>query len=429
MNFQPLRALALATVTLTAVHVAPAPAEAQGRGWTRLFDGKTLSGWKLVGGSGRGYVVENGLLVCPADGGGKLLTENQYSDFVFRCQFKIRAGGNNGVAIRAPLEGDAAYTGMEVQILDDDAPKHAGLQPWQYGGSVYKVFAAKRGLAKPVGEWNQYEISAVGPKIQVKLNGKVVSQGSVLDVTDPQTLMEHPGLRRDRGHIGFLGHGEHVEFREIYVRDLSKQQRDNVPPQGFKAMFNGRDLTGWKGVPDAPLDNPAKRAAAAPAELAAAQAKANEKAQAHWKVMDGVLCYDGKGFSLSSDRDYGDFEMLVDWKLEPKGDSGIYLRGAPQVNIWDNPLGSGALYNNQKNPNGVLKAADKPAGEWNRFRILMVGEKVTVHLNDELVVNNVTLENYWERNKPIYPTGPIELQHHGDPICFKNVFIRELPRK
>jgi hypothetical protein len=128
-------------------------------------------------------------------------------------------------------------------------------------------------------------------------------------------------------------------------------------------------------------------------------------------------------------KDYGDFELLVDWKILPKGDSGIYLRGTPQVQIWDpalNNLGSGGLYNNQKHPSKPTKTADKPIGEWNTFRIRMVGEEVDVYLNDELVVDNVVLENFWERDKPIYPTGQIELQHHGNTLYFKNIYLREL---
>ena len=149
----------------------------------------------------------------------------------------------------------------------------------------------------------------------------------------------------------------------------------------------------------------------------------------HWKVEDGALVFDGGGDSLCTDRDYADFEMLVDWKILEKGDSGIYLRGSPQVQIWDTaqwPEGSGGLYNNKKNPSKPSQCADNPIKEWNTFRIKMVGEKVTVYLNDKLVVDNVTMENYWERDKPIYPTGQIELQNHGNTLWFKNVFIKEL---
>jgi hypothetical protein len=165
-----------------------------------------------------------------------------------------------------------------------------------------------------------------------------------------------------------------------------------------------------------------------PEQLEKAQQAADENMRAHWKVVDGVLVFDGKGQSLCTAKDYGDFEMYVDWKIEKGGDSGIYLRGSPQVQIWDNAKGSGGLYNNQKNPKDPLVVADNPAGEWSRFYIKMVGEKVTVRLNDKLVVDNVTLENYWERDKPIYPMGQIELQSHGSTLYFRNIYIKELPR-
>jgi hypothetical protein len=168
-----------------------------------------------------------------------------------------------------------------------------------------------------------------------------------------------------------------------------------------------------------------------PQQLADAQKKADEQMRAHWKVEDGALVFDGKGDSLCTAKDYGDFELLVDWKILPRGDSGIYLRGSPQVQIWDlnaNPIGSGGLYNNQKHPSKPTRCADKPIGQWNTFRIKMVGERVTVWLNGELVVDNVVLENYWERDKPIYPTGQIELQNHGNTLYFKNVYLREIAR-
>ncbi|HVU88222.1 MAG TPA: DUF1080 domain-containing protein [Pirellulales bacterium] len=210
------------------------------------------------------------------------------------------------------------------------------------------------------------------------------------------------------------------------------QAADNQPPAGFTALFNGRDLTGWKGLPKGDLEKPANRAKATPDALAAAQKQADEEMRAHWIVEDGVLKFDGKGRSLCTAKDYGDFELLVDWKILPDGDSGIYLRGSPQVQIWDPAsktaagVGSGGLFNNQKNPSKPSKVADKPIGQWNTFRIKMVGDKVSVWLNDELVVDNVVLENYWERDKPIYPTGQIELQNHGNDLYFKNIYIREL---
>ena len=287
------------------------------------------------------------------------------------------------------------------------------------------VAPARRGALKPAGEWNREEITALGRRITIKLNGKTILNVDLNAVTDPKTLAEHPGILRERGHLGFLGHGSRVEFRNLAIKDLSKPERDNTPPPGFTALFNGRDLTGWKGL----VADPPARAKMTPAALAAAQEKANRQMRDHWKVVDGALEYDGKGNSLATARDYRDFEMLVDWKIHPGGDSGIYLRGSPQVQIWDRPEGSGGLYNNQKNPSNPTKKADLPPGQWNRFRILMVGDKVTVFLNGELVTHNVTMENYWERNKPIYPAGQIELQHHGDNLAFKNIYVREIPAR
>lgn len=197
-------------------------------------------------------------------------------------------------------------------------------------------------------------------------------------------------------------------------------------PEGFVPLFNGKDLTGWKGL----AGTPETRAKMSAEQLAPEQAKADESMRAHWKVEDGVIVFDGGGESLCTAKDYADFEMFVDWKILPEGDSGIYLRGSPQVQIWDtaqNPVGSGGLFNNKKNPSQPIKCADKPVGEWNTFRIKMVGERVTVWLNDQLVVENTVMENYWDYSKPIYPSGQIELQNHGNTLYFRNIYIKELP--
>jgi hypothetical protein len=222
----------------------------------------------------------------------------------------------------------------------------------------------------------------------------------------------------------------HVVLNGLAAAGVGEASKpDNTPPEGFMALFNGKDLAGWKGL----VGNPPVRAAMTPEKLAEEQQAADEKAHAHWSVQDGVLVYDGKGDSLCTAKDYGDFELYVDWKIGPMGDSGIYLRGSPQVQIWDPSLqvaggvGSGGLYNNQENPSKPTECADKPIGEWNTFHIKMVGDKVWVTLNGKLVVDNVTMENYWERDKPIYSTGQIELQHHGNTIYFKNIYIKELP--
>ena len=405
-------------------------------GFTSLFDGQTLNGWKLVGKHGDGYGVKDGVIYCAKGGGGNLFTEREYTNFILRFEFKLEPGSNNGLGIRAPYEGDAAYTGMEIQILEDSAEQYKNLRPEQYHGSVYDIAAAKRGALKKTGEWNEEEVSAYGRTIRVKLNGQVIVSTNLNSVTDLEKLRKHPGLLRESGHIGFLGHNDYVEFRNIRVREYPSSSRDNTPPQGFTRLFNGKDLTNWKGLLPAPNDNPLKRAKLPAEELQVAQERANADMLTHWKAEKGEIVFDGKGASLATAKDYTDFELYVDWKILPEGDSGIYLRGCPQVQIWDpgnlkpNPKkeGSGGLYNNKKNPSGPLKLADKPIGEWNRFRIVMMGDKVHIFLNGEMVVNDTTLENYWDYAQPIPASGQIELQNHGNTLWFKNIYIRELTK-
>jgi len=202
-------------------------------------------------------------------------------------------------------------------------------------------------------------------------------------------------------------------------------EKQNVAPPGFVALFNGKDLTGWKGF----VNDPPKRAKMSSEKLAEAQEKANNQMRKHWNVQDGVIIFDGKGKNLCTAKKYADFELYVDWKIHEKGDSGIYLRSSPQVQIWDpnlSDIGSGGLYNNQKNPSKPLVTADNPIGHWNTFYIKMVGDRVTVKLNGQLVVDDVVLENYWDRDQPMYPSEMIELQNHGNRLYFRNIFVKEL---
>lgn len=218
-----------------------------------------------------------------------------------------------------------------------------------------------------------------------------------------------------------------------YNKDLINKYLTDMPAgESFKSMFNGKDLSGWHGL----VENPVARAKMKPAELAKKQIEADKKVTGNWSVKDGCIWFNGSGDNLCSIKEYSDFEMLVDWKITKKGDSGIYLRGSPQVQIWDTSrtevgaqVGSGGLYNNQTNTSKPLRVADNPVGEWNSFRIVMIGEKVSVWLNGELVVDNVTLENYWDREIPIFPSGPIELQAHGTDLAFRDIYIREINEK
>ncbi len=202
--------------------------------------------------------------------------------------------------------------------------------------------------------------------------------------------------------------------------------------KGYEPIFNGKDLAGWKGL----VENPIARGKMKKEVLAAKQKASDAKVGQSWTVRDGAIWFSGTGDNLCTTRTYGDFEMFVDWKISKNGDSGIYLRGTPQIQIWDNAridvgaqVGSGGLYNNQKEMSKPLVVADNPVGEWNTFRITMIGERVTVYLNGILVVDNVKMENYWDRNIPIFSEEAIELQAHGTELGFRNIYVKELSHK
>ena len=190
-------------------------------GFTQIFDGKSLNGWKLIGKTGQGYLVEDGKLVCPPKGGGNLFHEKEYSDFVLRFEFKLEDGSNNGLAIRAPMqESSLAYEGMELQIIDNTSERYKDIQPWQKHGSLYHVFPAKTGYLKPRGEWNQEEVTVKGRTVKVVLNGHTILDVNMDKVKDPEIVAKHPGLKRKSGHIGFLGHNEPIAFQNIRIKEL-----------------------------------------------------------------------------------------------------------------------------------------------------------------------------------------------------------------
>ena len=201
---------------------------------------------------------------------------------------------------------------------------------------------------------------------------------------------------------------------------------------GFVSLFNGKDLTGWKGL----VGNPIMRAKMSDTALQTAQAKADLKMKEDWVVKDGLLNYTGnlRGENLATVKQYGDIEMFIDWRIQEKGDAGIYLRGTPQVQIWDTSrrevgaqVGSGGLYNNQKNVSKPLVVADNKVGEWNTFHIIMKADKVTVYLNGILVTDHIALENFWNRTLPLFVKEQIELQAHGTFVSYRNIYLRELP--
>jgi hypothetical protein len=226
-----------------------------------------------------------------------------------------------------------------------------------------------------------------------------------------------------------LIHGED----SIYLVPAIKAHVKKMPyDYGFVSLFNGKDLSGWKGL----VANPIARSKMSDSALVAAQIKADKKMNEDWVVQEGLLNFTGNlhGENLATIKQYGDIEMYVDWRIQEKGDAGIYLRGTPQVQIWDTSrrevgaqVGSGGLYNNQKNVSKPLVVADNKVGEWNTFHIIMKGDKVTVYLNGILVTDNIGLENYWDRNLPLFVKEQIELQAHGTFVSYRNIYLRELP--
>ena len=221
----------------------------------------------------------------------------------------------------------------------------------------------------------------------------------------------------------------------LFAQLAGLQAAEPNPPAGFRAIFNGKDLTGWHGL------NPHSVV-----KLTGEKKNENLKQQRadfpkHWSVENGELVNDGHGPYATSDEEFGDIEMLIEYKTVPKADSGIYLRGTPQVQIWDchqvfdpkNPnrkphLGSGGLFNNTPGSPGrdPLVLADQPFGEWNQFRIRQIGDRTWVWLNDKLVVDGSVMENHWDRSKPLPSKGPIMLQTHGGEIRWRNIFVRDI---
>lgn len=457
---------------------APYP-ETVEEGFVSLFNGKDLTGWE---GATAMYGVdpkEPGVLQCfpgrklPKGQRGDLVTAKEYGNFILRFEFKMPPNGNNGLGLRITKpNADAAYEAMcEVQLLDDggswyydEKAKKDKLAPYQFTGSAYGILPCRRdnvgkmvaGKAKDcapggsylrkAGQWNFMEVKAIGTQLEVYLNGHLVTKGDMAAFKgdgDTPDHRPHPGLHNTRGKLGWLGHGHNVKWRNIRIKELPDDAAMGAAcppaaaPEGFAPCFAGNpaDLAAnWKGVTtEGGFDNPIVRQRATPEKRAEMQRKADALVPPHWHVRNGALFFDGLkgGYSLATKKDYEDFELWADWRiLTERGDSGLYLRGAPQVQIWDAHnqwhIGSGGLYNNQKNPSKATAIADRQVGDWNRFYVKMVGDKVTVRLNGQTVVDNVTLENYWDRRQPIFPVGQIELQCHGDPVEWRNIFIREL---
>ena len=410
-----------------------------------LFNQRDLTGWVNVNCASNTFSVRDGMIVCTGKPTGVTRTERMYENFILDLEWKhLHPGGNAGLfvysdAITAP--GVPFTRSIEVQIIDGNHPE--GL--WTGHGDVFAIHGAtfvperphpkgwmrclpSERRAKPAGEWNQYRIESRDGRLTLAVNGKIVSGGS-------QCIPR-------KGYLCLESEGSEVHFRNIRIRELPA----STPPasevaeaeQGFKPLYTGVDLSGWKIAPGG---------------------------DGHWQARDWILEYDGKSEAqekhLWTGKEYGDFELIVDWRFTRKpelkkvplirpngdyetnddgtrkmvevpdaGDSGILLRGfaKAQVNIFCWPVGSGEVwgYREDQSMSREVRAAatpklnaDNPPGEWNRFRIAMKGDRLTVALNGKPVIDNAPL--------PGVPAwGPIGLQHHGDPIQFANIYVREL---
>jgi hypothetical protein len=409
-----------------------------------LFNGKDLSGWVNVNCAPSTFTVRDGLIVCTGIPTGVMRTDKQYENFILELEWRhLKEGGNSGLfvwsdAITAP--GVPFTRAIEVQILDG-----RNSETYTSHGDVFAIHGAKltpdrphpRGAmrclpsefrCKPAGEWNHYRVVCNDGVIKLSVNGKEVSGGSACT---PR-----------KGYICLESEGSECHFRNIRIKELPstnpKPEDIATLDEGFQSLYSGLDLSGWRNDPGH---------------------------AGHWQPRDWRLDYDGKSEAqdknLWSEKEYGDFVLICDWRWTGKpvktprpvillngdydldddgnqkmvevmdaGDSGIYLRGSSksQVNMWCWPIGSGEVYGYRTDRNmppevraGVTPkvVADNPIGRWNRFIITMKGDRLTVNLNGQTVIENAQLPGIAER-------GPIALQHHGDPIQFANIYIKEL---
>jgi len=409
-----------------------------------LFNGKNLDGWVNVNCAPETWTVRDAMIVCTGIPTGVLRTKRQYENYILELEWRhMKKGGNAGLfihsdALTAP--GQPFTRSIEVQILDGrntrDYTSHgdmfaihgAAMEPDKPHPSGWMRSLPSERRCKPAGQWNHYRVQSRDGDITLAVNGKVVTRGSK---SKPR-----------KGYICLESEGSEVHFRSIRICELPGS---NPPPdmvaekeKGFRSLYNGLDLRGWKQP---------------------------EGHQGHWQAKNWVLDYDGKSEAqdknLWTQEEFGNFALIVDWRLPAKpetgqvpvilpdgsqavdsdgkaltasvpvaGDSGIYLRGSSksQINIWSWPIGSGEIwgYRTDENmPPDVRRAAtpiikaDNPVNRWNRFEITAIGDRVTVILNGKTVIREARLPGMPER-------GPIALQHHGDPVQFANIYIREL---
>lgn len=413
--------------------------------WVELFNGTDFANFGAAGKTEhQGYLVKDGIIEsspqCRI-----LMTEKQYADYILEFEFQLTPGANNGLGIHYPGTGNPAYSGMELQILDNTAKKYENLQDYQFHGSLYTLQPALRGHLAAVGEWNFQRVTVRGPRVVVELNGVCITDANLDELNKAHP--KHEGAKRRSGHLCFAGHGDVIRVRKMRIAELSfgedrtedwyqpaGKADDALAGLGFTSLFDGKSL---------------------------AEFQETEQSKGHWSAKDGwILDYDGKDGDLWTKKEFKDYTLVCDWRwtgssgkrnqpdLLPNGltktdadkkpmaveieeyDSGIFMRGdiRTQVNLWNWPIGSGEVYGIRTDGSQPLPIraaltprvpADNPVGEWNRYVITMKGERLTVVLNGKVVLHEALLPG-------VKPQGKLALQNHGNALQFANLYIKEL---
>ena len=437
----PRLATLIELIALLVAATQPARAEEH---FVDLLADDSLQQWTIVGATSDSWTLEDGVLLCHGEKSPRhfLRSRRMYENFVLEVEWKLTAaGGNSGVFLYAdalPQVGAPYPQSVEAQILDGDhgsvfGIRGASIEPLSTAGTKGKTVVARPSdeRCRPVGEWNHYRLTCRSGVIELAVNGKTVTRAACAD--------------RLKGYVALQAEHQHVHFRNVRIRELPTAdppaERIAQGDEGYRPLFDGVSFDGWKHLPGH---------------------------RGHWIVEDGVIKYDGQAAEPKrADKDlwtvhsFGDFRLVADWRLPAKptmmehpvvlpngdfvylegslrktfsnldaGDSGLYFRGSPkaQLNIWSQNLGSGEIngYRTDRSLPAEVRLgcipshkADKPFGEWNRFEVTVRGDAVSVDLNGETVIDDVRL--------PDLPrTGPIALQHHGDPVEFRNLFVRRI---
>lgn len=339
------------------------------------------------------------------------------------------------IAKKYPEYANIALAGYLRAILSNKATEEQRVLQLDKGLSIARTANEQSEFIKEAGKMHCFSALVFAGRYLDNPDLEQVAASAVMNITlGGNTLFPGKYVSELLSKVQVKLKGADSEYQRESIRKALLEIPEN---NGFVPLFNGKDLAGWTGY----VGNPIERGKMTRSALEEKQKTVNEDVNNCWKVINGVLVYTGKGNNLVSEKKYGDFEMLIDWRLEDdgnkNGDGGIYLRGTPQVQIWDTSrrnvgagVGSGGLYNNKIYQNKPLVVADNPLGEWNTFRILITGDTVTVYLNGVLVTDHVKLENYWQPGMPLFAKEFIELQAHGSKVSYRNIFVREIiPRQ